>query len=226
MILELAADTPWRPLAQAPLIVGIGGSTHAGSTSEMLLRAVLTETARLGARTKLIAGPDAMLPLYAPNVSARDPLAHELIEALRICHGVVIASPGYHGSVSGMVKNALDYIEDLRTDTRPYLDGRAIGCIACAAGPQATGPVLAALRAMLPRDSKVNVYVMGKHEFALFSELSGSQFCHLVGLNSNFSDQQNATLLMPEPGEMAEDDAAADGETKMSEDAESEAIEW
>lgn len=84
---------------------------------------------------------------------------------------------------------------------------------------------LAALRAMLPRDSKVNVYVMGKHEFALFSELSGSQFCHLVGLNSNFSDQQNATLLMPEPGEMAEDEAAADGETKMSEDAESEAEE-
>lgn len=148
MILELAADTPWRPLAQAPLIVGIGGSTHAGSTSELLLRAVLTEAARLGARTKLIAGPDAMLPLYAPNVSARDPLAHELIEALRICHGVVIASPGYHGSVSGMVKNALDYIEDLRTDTRPYLDDRAIGCIACAAGPQATGPVLAALRAI------------------------------------------------------------------------------
>lgn len=84
---------------------------------------------------------------------------------------------------------------------------------------------LAALRAMLPRDSKVNVYLMGKHEFALFSELSGSQFCHLVDLNSNFSDQQNATLLMPEPGEMAEDDAAADDESKMSEDAESESEE-
>jgi FMN reductase len=35
--------------------------------------------------------------------------------------GIVIASPGYHGGISGMVKNALDYLEDLRDAPRPYL---------------------------------------------------------------------------------------------------------
>lgn len=149
MILDLASETPWRPNAPAPLIVGIGGSTHAGSASELLLRAALAETAKLGARTKLIAGPDLVLPLYSPGVTAREPRAAEMIETLRVCEGVIISSPAYHGSISGMVKNALDYIEDLRTDTRPYLHGRAVGCITCAAGWQATGPVLAALRAIV-----------------------------------------------------------------------------
>ena len=49
----------------------------------------------------------------------------------------MLVSPGYHGAVSGLVKNALDYVEDLRDEPRPYLDGRAVGCVAIALGWQA-----------------------------------------------------------------------------------------
>jgi len=104
---------------------------------------------RMGARTVLIAGPDLVLPLYAPEDPTRDPAAQKLIAALKEADGVIICSPGYHGSISGMVKNALDYIEDIRDDARPYLDGRAVACIACAYGWQATGSVLAALRSIV-----------------------------------------------------------------------------
>lgn len=149
MILDLAADTPWRPAPPAPLIVGIGGAASVGSSSELILREALAETAKRGARTKLIAGLDLILPIYTPSAEARDPRARALIDALQACDGVIIASPAYHGSISGMIKNALDYVEDLRTDRRPYLDGRAVGCIACASGWQATGPVLAALRSIV-----------------------------------------------------------------------------
>jgi FMN reductase len=148
LILDLAADTPWRAAPSAPLVVGIGGSTFAGSTSERLLGAALAEAAKLGARTQLIAGPNLMLPFYAPAQTPREAAALALIAALRAADGVIIASPAYHGSISGMVKNALDYVEELRTDKRPYLEGRAVGCIACASGWQATGPVLAALRSI------------------------------------------------------------------------------
>ncbi len=48
--------------------------------------------------------------------------------------------------MSGLVKNALDLLEDLRADTRPYLDGRAVGCIVVAAGWQGTGITLSAVR--------------------------------------------------------------------------------
>jgi FMN reductase len=51
--------------------------------------------------------------------------------------------------VSGLVKNALDLLEDLREDERSYLDGRAVGCIVTAAGWQTCGSTLAALRSIV-----------------------------------------------------------------------------
>ena len=58
----------------------------------------------------------------------------------------VVASPGYHGAISGLVKNALDYIEDLRSDPRVYLDNTPWGCITCAYGWQAAVGTLGQLR--------------------------------------------------------------------------------
>ena len=80
----------------------------------------------------------------------KDPKNHaELVEAVRQSHGVVIAAPGYHGTISGLVKNALDYLEDLARDRRPYLDGRAVGLIATAYGDQATMSTLLTLRSIV-----------------------------------------------------------------------------
>ncbi|MBJ7439503.1 MAG: NAD(P)H-dependent oxidoreductase [Sphingopyxis sp.] len=132
-----------------PFILGIGGTTRAGSSSELVLRAALRELETMGANTECLAGPDLVLPLYAPENPDRDPKAQRLIDLVRRADGVVIASPGYHGSISGMIKNALDYIEDTAKDDRVYLDGRAVGCIACAYGWQATGSTLNALRTIV-----------------------------------------------------------------------------
>lgn len=40
-------------------------------------------------------------------------------------------------------------MEDLREDRRPYLDGRAVGCIVVADGWQAGGSTLSALRSIV-----------------------------------------------------------------------------
>ena len=45
-----------------------------------------------------------------------------------------------------MIKNALDYIEDLSGEENAYLHGRAVGCIAVAYGWQATVSTLHQLR--------------------------------------------------------------------------------
>jgi FMN reductase len=133
--------------AQEPLVVGIGGTTRAGSSTEKALRVALRSAAARGARTSLFTGDRlATLPLYAPEDPHRVALATELIDALRAADGVIIASPGYHGSVSGLVKNALDYTEDLRDDDRVYLSGLPVGVIATGAGMQAIGSTLSTLR--------------------------------------------------------------------------------
>ncbi len=47
------------------------------------------------------------------------------------------------------MKNALDYAEDLRSDDRAYLDGLAVGLIACAGGWQAAVQTLATMRSIV-----------------------------------------------------------------------------
>jgi FMN reductase len=133
-----------------PLIVGIGGTTRPGSSTERALALALAHAARAGADTKLFGGTFLRgLPMFAPERVARTDEELALVEAVRVADGLLVASPGYHGGVSGLVKNALDLLEDLRDDERPYLDGRAVGCVVTAAGEQAGGSTLGALRSIV-----------------------------------------------------------------------------
>ena len=135
------SDTP-------PLIVGIGGTMTHNSASERVMRHVLAQCSSAGAETFCFDGNALDLPMYGYG-TPRTEKAVALIDALRRAEGVVIASPGYHGTVSGLIKNALDYIEDMARDKRPYFEGRAVGLISVAAGWQATGTTLATLRSIV-----------------------------------------------------------------------------
>jgi FMN reductase len=50
--------------------------------------------------------------------------------------------------MSGLIKNALDFSEDMRADANVYFDGKAVGCIAVAAGSQALGSTVATMRSI------------------------------------------------------------------------------
>ena len=128
-----------------PLILGIGGTQRHGSSSERALAVSLKAAESQGARTLLLSGAELVFPMYMPG-QPHPNKASRLLAALRECAGIIISSPAYHGSISGLIKNALDYAEELRTDTRVYLDGVPVGCIACAGGWQAAGQTLAVLR--------------------------------------------------------------------------------
>jgi FMN reductase len=133
-----------------PLIIGIGGTTRPNSSTDRALRLALQAAEQAGARTHIFEGKFlSSLPHYAPENRERNEAQREFVETLRQADGVIVASPGYHGGVSGLVKNALDLLEDLREDARSYLDGRAVGCIVTAAGWQACGTTLAALRSIV-----------------------------------------------------------------------------
>ena len=129
-----------------PLVVGIGGTLRANSSTERALRACLSAVERQGGRTLLYCGDDIDLPMYNPHDTERTEKATAMVTALRDADAVVVGSPGYHGGVSGLVKNALDYIEDLRADHRVYLDNTPWGCISCAFGWQAAVGTLGQLR--------------------------------------------------------------------------------
>ena len=137
-------------MGSSPFIVGLGGATHPVSSNEGLVRAVLARAEQAGARTRMFDGPHlAKLPHYAPQEGSRTPEQREFVEAVRASDALVIGTPGYHGGVSGLVKNAIDLLEDLRDDARPYMDGRPVGLVVTAGGWQACGVTLAALRSIV-----------------------------------------------------------------------------
>ena len=133
-----------------PLVVGIGGTNRDGPTGERALHVALQAAEDAGARTLLFSGAFlAKMPIYAPEIRERTAEQLELVGAVRLADGLILASPGYHGGISGLVKNALDLFEDLRDDRRCYLDGRAVGCIITANGWQTIGTALTALRSIV-----------------------------------------------------------------------------
>lgn len=133
-----------------PFVVGIGGTTRAGSSSETLVRCVLKEVEARGGSTRMFGGAAlAELPHYAPESSTRSEMQRDFIDAVRRADGFVIGSPAYHAGVSGLVKNAIDLVEDLREATDGYFSGRAVGTVITAAGWQACGITLQALRGIV-----------------------------------------------------------------------------
>jgi FMN reductase len=127
-------------------IVGLGGTPRPGSSSEKAMAMAMRTAKKLGAEVQLFGGADLILPMYDPGPNALNDRAKGLIDALRAADGLILSSPCYHGGISGLLKNAIDYTEEMRNDARVYLDGRAVGVIGVGAGYQGPGTVVQQLR--------------------------------------------------------------------------------
>ena len=130
-------------------IVAIGGTVYPGSTTEMALRYAARPSSEAGAEVTVFGGEYlGALPHYRGTGHGAD-TGTDLVEAVRHADGLIIAAPGYHGTISGLVKNALDYLEDLAKDERPYLHERPVGLIATAYGDQAAMGTLLTMRGIV-----------------------------------------------------------------------------
>jgi NAD(P)H-dependent FMN reductase len=90
-------------------LLGISGSLRAASLNSMLLRA----TARLAPATMQINLYPSLadIPLFNPDIEASDPVAvRKLREAIRDADALIIASPEYAHGITGVMKNALDWM--------------------------------------------------------------------------------------------------------------------
>lgn len=131
-------------------IVGIGGTFRSDSSTEQALRIALTSAESEGCETELIgASVLSLLPIYSFGAADRSAEASALLSAVRQSDGLLMASPGYHGTVSGMVKNAIDFLEELAGDDPPYLTNKPVGCVTTADGAQAASGTLTTLRSIV-----------------------------------------------------------------------------
>src|SRR4051812_47850721 len=91
-------------------VIGISGSLRAGSYTTKAVTVALQGAQELGAKTRLIDLRDFNLMLSTGSTEAAhypDSVA-ALREIVKPADGIILGTPEYHGSFSGVLKNALD----------------------------------------------------------------------------------------------------------------------
>ena len=110
-------------------LLGLSGALRTGSTNRKLLR----EAARLYGADNYIEA-DLNLPLYDGDDEDRDGIpegVNLLIRQLSEADAVLIATPEYNGGITGVLKNALDWIS--RHSEKPLV-GKPVAVMSAAAG--------------------------------------------------------------------------------------------
>jgi FMN reductase len=116
------------------MIVGLGGSLARVSKSRASLRTALEGAEEAGAETRLLDLRELDLPMYNPDDDRPTDAAIRLIESCYAADGLLWSSPMYQGTISGALKNALDWLHVLGQRDPPYLHDKVIGLISAAGG--------------------------------------------------------------------------------------------
>lgn len=113
-------------------VLGVAGSLRQDSYSTLGLKIVLEEAIKYGSESHLLDLRELNLPLYDPggpstsNESTSNNISKNALErtatALKWADALILASPDYHGSMSGTLKNFLDYFwEEFAGKTFGYI---------------------------------------------------------------------------------------------------------
>lgn len=110
-------------------IVGIGGSLRTDSYSMQALNIAAERAQTMGAEVQVLDLKDMNLPFCDGGSDYPDhPDVDVMRKAVTAADGLIIATPEYHGSVSGVIKNALDLM------SFEHIDGKVTGVISVLGG--------------------------------------------------------------------------------------------
>ncbi|BAU08604.1 NADPH-dependent FMN reductase [Fischerella major NIES-592] len=110
-------------------IVGIGGSLRADSYSQIALRLAAQRVEALDAEVEILDLREMQLPFCNGEQEYPDyPDVQKLQHAVSRADGLILATPEYHGSISGVLKNALDLM------SFEQLSGKVTGLISVLGG--------------------------------------------------------------------------------------------
>jgi FMN reductase len=127
------------------LVLGLGGSLRPGSVASLALGVALEGARQAGVQTRLLDLAELNLPMFDGTYTL-DGYTTEgrkailtLLDAIREARGLILASPTYHNTISGSLKNALDFLELLKDDPIPRLEGKVVGLVSVQGGISGTG---------------------------------------------------------------------------------------
>lgn len=99
-------------MATAPRILAFAGSLRAGSHNKKLVQIATAGARAAGAEVTYLDLRDLPLPLYDGDLEEREGLpenARKLKEIMLAHQGLLISAPEYNSSITGVLKNAIDW---------------------------------------------------------------------------------------------------------------------
>jgi FMN reductase len=121
-------------------VAALCGSLRPGSYTRMALQAALGGAAASGCETDLIDLGEFHLPFAGASEGAEPGDAARLRERIRSADGILLGTPEYHGSFSGVLKNALDLTGF------PEWEGKMLGLVGVSGGRMGAHEALNSLR--------------------------------------------------------------------------------
>jgi len=122
-------------------VIGVVGSLRAGSATRMAVRFVLQSAREAGASVELLDLAAYNLPFLGREREEGNVETVRRFRAdLRAADGIILGSPEIHGSISGVLKNALDLVSS------EDLEGKMVGLVGVAGGRMGATESLSHLR--------------------------------------------------------------------------------
>lgn len=90
-------------------VLGVGSSMNKESFSTETLKIVLEKVNQNDADTKLLNLISTPLPIYNHKDSPETIHVNQAVDMVNWADAIILATPDYHGSMSGSLKNFLDY---------------------------------------------------------------------------------------------------------------------
>jgi azobenzene reductase len=106
----------------------LAGSNRKNSTSTKLSRYIEKQLTSLGHEVIFFDLYEKPLPFFSKDSNIDiDPHLVELKEAMLQAQAIILSTPDYHGSVSGVLKNALDHLDFDHFDSKAVLSISSAG---------------------------------------------------------------------------------------------------
>ena len=90
-------------------VLGVGSSLRERSSSTTALTIALDFARKQGCETHLIDLRETKMPLYDPTDNQSNSDVQKVTDAVSWADALILSTPDYHGSMSGAMKNFLDY---------------------------------------------------------------------------------------------------------------------
>lgn len=126
------------------VVAALCGSLRQGSYTAAALRIALRGAAAAGAETQFLSLADYDLGLHLGNKEAcrERPDVRRFRAEIKAADGLIIGTPEYHGSFSGVLKNAIDFL------SFEEMEGKMIGLVGVSGGTMGAFDAMNGLRSV------------------------------------------------------------------------------